>query len=38
LLTIAVEMSRRSPAETKLPDSTTCRNTLMLVNVSIVKV
>jgi hypothetical protein len=27
-------MSKRSPAATKLPDSTTCLNTLMLVNVS----
>src|SRR5579864_3694586 len=38
LLTIAVEMSRRSLAATKLPDSTTCRNTRMLVNVSIARV
>src|SRR4029077_18043794 len=34
LLTIAVERSMRSAAATKLPDSTTCRNTLMLVSVS----
>lgn len=34
LLTIAVESSRCSAAATKLPDSTTWRNTLMLVSVS----
>src|SRR5882762_11802451 len=34
LLTIAVEMSNRSAAATKLPESTTCRKTLMLVRVS----
>ena len=34
LLTIAVERSSRSAAPTKLPDSTTWRNTLMLVSVS----
>ena len=34
LLTIAVERSMRSAAATKLPDSTTCRNTRMLVSVS----
>jgi hypothetical protein len=27
-------MRRRPPAATKLPDSTTCRNTFMLVSVS----
>ena len=35
LLTMAVERSSRSAAPTKLPDSTTWRNTLMLVSVSI---
>ena len=34
LLTIAVERSMRSAAATKLPASTTCLNTLMLVSVS----
>jgi hypothetical protein len=35
LLTVAVDRSIRSAAATKVPDSTTCRNTRMLVNVSI---
>src|SRR5580704_17790950 len=34
LLTLAVERLRCSAAATKLPDSTTCRNTFILVNVS----
>src|SRR5580692_8129794 len=35
LLVIAVERFNRSAAPTKLPDSTTCRNTFMLSSVSI---
>src|ERR1700740_3140190 len=35
LLTIALDTSRRSAAATKLPSSTTVRNTLRLVSVSI---
>jgi hypothetical protein len=35
LLVIAVERFNRSAAPTKLPDSTTCRNTFMLSRVSI---
>src|ERR1700678_2685558 len=35
LLVIAVERFNRSAAPTKLPDSTTCRNTFMLTRVSI---
>src|SRR5512146_2859171 len=38
LLTIAVDRSSRSAAATKLPDSTTCRNTLMPVKVSMLRV
>src|SRR6185312_5584568 len=38
LLTIAVDTSSRSAAATKLPDSTTCRNTLMPVKVSMLRI